>query len=243
MVSRKAGCMSELSHYIVLEVRSTVRSHGRHFNKIKSAFSLLFHGYLRTFLKEVVRVIASEETSYVFRRDLCLPFKPYPSSIPITIRPFVKMDMTLLELGNARNPVNAVMERVTRIETIEADIPSSVYVAVTTDGSPCFQWLVLPEQNTRLSTYYKGYCASTPKTRCCWRGRFAPSSTGERGLWLAPCRRSRKKAGQRGLAGPSHTSKNLIYPPFVAVWHAAFAPTSEKRLHGRPSGGKFHLSH
>jgi len=120
-------------------------------HKIKGALSLLSHGYMGVILKEVGRELASDETCYAFRRNLSRPFDARPATIPIAIRPFEKRDIALLGLGY-RDSAQAVIDRVRRTRMIEAGIASHIYVAVTSDGSPCFiQCMISPAHNSKLS--------------------------------------------------------------------------------------------
>jgi hypothetical protein len=151
--------------------------------KTKAALSLLSHGRIAALAEEVKRELGSVETSYAFRRDLTIPFETRPTSVPIILRPFERGDISLLTLDSMGRDTTKLMERLSRIDAIGAGIPSAVYVAVTRDDSPCFlQWLVAPEANDRLNTYYKGYFPPLARDEVLLEGAFVPERHRGKGI-------------------------------------------------------------
>jgi GNAT superfamily N-acetyltransferase len=103
------------------------------------------------------RWLYSESLSFGLRRDLIQPFQAREAKIPITVRPMQPGDaLELLDANAAGLNGQGIYERLTRWEFVQAEIPTG-YVAVTTDGRPCYmQFLILPEENPRIQAYFKG---------------------------------------------------------------------------------------
>lgn len=209
-------------------------------NKIKGAVSLLSRGRVDVILKEVGREIASVETSYGFRRDLHRPFKARPASIPIELRLFEKRDIELLALGRApRDSRKALLDRLTRTKTIEAGIPSLIYVAAAADGSPCFlQCVILPARNGRLNAYYKGYFPPLAQDEVLLEGAFIPEQYRGKGIMACAMSQVAQKSRASGPVGRPLTWSNRTFPQFAAASEPDFTPTSEKRPHGEGCGKK-----
>lgn len=145
---------------------------------------LLVHGHLAALGKEVGRQIASKETGYGFRRDLTVAFKTPPAFTPLTIREFKKTDINLLTLEKTgRGDMTAVIDRITRMKTIEASVPTHIYAAVAEDDSPCFiQFMISPADNDKLRAYYKGYFLPLQGDELLLEGAFVPGSYRGKGI-------------------------------------------------------------
>jgi hypothetical protein len=218
---------------------------------VKAALSLLSHGCIGALVEEMKRELDSEETSYAFRRDLTIPFTARPASVPIILRPFEKGDISLLALDGIRRDTTALMERLARIDAIDAGVPSAVYVAATPDGSPCFlQWLIAPDANDRLSAYYKGYFPPLARDEVLLEGAFVPERHRGKGIMTS----AMSKVAEKGVAMGARRAITYVdvsnlpsirgclacgFHPFLtrrAVWRAfkrrlSFTPLNDDECH------------
>ncbi len=200
-------------------------------NKIKGAVSLLSRGRVDVILKEVGREIASVETSYGFRRDLHRPFKARPASIPIELRLFEKRDIELLALGRApRDSRKALLDRLTRTKTIEAGIPSLIYVAAAADGSPCFlQCVILPARNGRLNAYYKGYFPPLAQDEVLLEGAFIPEQYRGKGIMACAMSQVAQKSRALGARWATTYVEQSNLPSIRGCLRAGFHPYVRKK--------------
>lgn len=199
--------------------------HHSSFHKIKMALFLLFHGHAPTLLGELKKEIRSEEICYGFRRDLAAPVEPPGASMPIRLRIFEKNDIEgLFDFKQAGTTPKAIMDRLRRLVFIDAGIPSC-YVGIAPDGSPCYiQWLITPQANERVQSYFKGYFPPLADNEVMLEGVFIPEKF--RGKKIMPFAMSQiaekgKSLGARWAVTyvPDH---NL--PSIKGVLQAGFKP-------------------
>jgi len=201
------------------------------FQKIKAGFYLLSRGHVGALVEEVGRELWSEETSYGFRADLSLPVKTRSASVPITLRHFERSDMALLALDDmGQDLTKSVIDRLSRIHTIEAGIPSAVYVAVTSDGSPCFlQWLISPDKNDRLTTHYNGYFPSLARDEVLLEGAFVPERHRGKGIMVCAMAQVAAKARTMGARWAITWVEESNLPSIRGCLACGFQPYLKKR--------------
>jgi hypothetical protein len=208
--------------------------HESSFHRIKIALFLLLHGHAPTLLHEVRNKIGSEEICYGFRRDLNIPVETPSAAIPVDLRFFQKNDIDgLFNLKGMGDGSKAVMDRLRRIVFINAEIPSC-YVGLTSDGSPCFmQWLIRPEANARVQSYFKGYFPPLNEDEVMLEGVFIPEKF--RGMKIMPFAMS--QIAERGKTLGARWAVTYVQdfnlPSIRGVLQAGFRPFLLRRAKWR----------
>jgi hypothetical protein len=127
----------------------------------------------------------SETQSYGLRRDLAVPFNAPEASIPVSVRPLVDSDISsMLSLTAPGSTAEGREERRTRLQMLQNGI-TRCYVAVTENDKPCYmQWLIGPELNDKMQTYFKGIYPRLKEGEALLEGAFTPEEY--RGLRIMP---------------------------------------------------------
>jgi GNAT superfamily N-acetyltransferase len=116
----------------------------------------LREGNIVGLIRNLRRRVYSTSRSFGLRRDLTSPYDVPTADIALSIRPLEQADVGIL-LDTMQSPSRQEMEdRVSRILLVKRGLPTC-FVAVDASGTPCFmQWLILPDQNTRLQSIFHG---------------------------------------------------------------------------------------
>jgi GNAT superfamily N-acetyltransferase len=124
---------------------------------IKIIKAVTLDGHLNLLAREIIRRFHSDNTFYVFRRDLSTGLVEYVADIPLSLRPVTPADIrTLLDLRSPPLNSNEVMERLRLSRLIKSDI-QTCYVAVTQDNVPCHMgWLIQASDNDKLEGLFGG---------------------------------------------------------------------------------------
>lgn len=128
----------------------------------------------------------SDLTSFGLRRDLTVPFVAPKANIPITVRPLEERDAArILDVESPEVTEEGREERMTRLQLLEAGV-ATCYVAVTATDEPCYmQWLIGPEQNDLVQSYFKGIFPRLEPGEALLEGAFTPEAY--RGKRIMPC--------------------------------------------------------
>lgn len=128
----------------------------------------------------------SELRSFGLRRDLDVPFAAPEATIPITVRPIEERDIPrILNVDEPDISAEGREERMTRLQMLDAGL-AMCYVAVTGEDEPCYmQWLIGPEQNEKVQTYFKGIFPWLEAREALLEGAFTPEAF--RGKRIMPC--------------------------------------------------------
>lgn len=128
----------------------------------------------------------SDLHSFGLRRDLSVPFAAPEATIPISVRALIESDIPrILDVDAPGITEEGREERTTRLQMLEAGL-TTCYVAVTAQGEPCYmQWLIGPEQNNMVRTYFKGIFPGLEPGEALLEGAFTPEAY--RGKRIMPC--------------------------------------------------------
>jgi hypothetical protein len=123
--------------------------------KLQAFTALVAAGYREEVTTHLRRWFHSDSFAYGLRRDLAVPFGAPNAKIPIRVRPLERGDEPSLLDANAGSTNGPdLYERLNLREFIAAGIPTG-YVAVTSEGEPCYvQFLIGPAENERVARYF-----------------------------------------------------------------------------------------
>ena len=122
---------------------------------IKKTVFLIRNGHLKGVVRRIRSRVYSDRLAFGLRRDLTIPLETPDAKIPLTIRPLVESDISiLLDIHTPSITSEGVEERLMRILLLQSKIPTC-YVAVTPDGRPCYmQWLIGPSENDNVKKFF-----------------------------------------------------------------------------------------
>jgi GNAT superfamily N-acetyltransferase len=128
----------------------------------------------------------SDLTSFGLRRDLNMPFAAPEANIHITVRPLEERDVArILDVETPDVTDEGREDRMTRLQMLDAGL-ATCYVAVTATNEPCYmQWLIGPEQNDLVQSYFKGIFPRLEPGEALLEGAFTPEAY--RGKGIMPC--------------------------------------------------------
>src|SRR6478672_608003 len=143
--------------------------------KIRSALRAFREGRGRDLLHIVRERWDSEVLSYGLRRDLSVPHSAPGARIDVSVRLLRREDVPRILEPHEPGITEEDREEIqTRLQVVEAEI-HTCYVAVTADGVPCFmQWLIGPEENSKVQAYYKGIFPMVKPDEVMLEGAFTP---------------------------------------------------------------------
>jgi hypothetical protein len=148
--------------------------------RIKKTLNLILSGHAQSVWNEVRKRFHSTTRSFELRRDLTVPYSSPQANIPIQIRPFKSDDLDYL-LGHGQvKQTDPMLDNNQR--SLAGSGLTQGYVAVTSNGHPCYmQWLIGPNQNDRLQSFYKGIFPPLADDEALLEGAFMqPNYTGLR---------------------------------------------------------------
>ncbi|HKP54311.1 MAG TPA: N-acetyltransferase [Chloroflexia bacterium] len=172
--------------------------------------------------------------SFGLRRDLHIPFAAPQASIPITVRLLEERDIpSILDIDAPGIGDEEREERKTRLQMLRAGL-MTCYVAVTNDDRPCYmQWLIGPEQNDKIQTYFKGIFPGLEPGEALLEGAFTPEAY--RGKRIMPCAMAQiaeKAAGLGARWAMTFVTQDNI-PSLKGCQRSGFVPymTREEKWH------------
>ena len=128
-------------------------SSGQFIQSIQKGIEYLKEGRFAVLWKAFRNRLYSHTLFFGLRRELDKPFLPPNAKIDISIRPLQEGDLEqLLENGkfHKKHPKLAAYQE----SIVRANIPTC-YVAVTSDGDPCYmQWLIGSRENNRIHNHF-----------------------------------------------------------------------------------------
>lgn len=151
--------------------------------RLRSAYRRLRGGQYSVLLSEIMRQLHSETLSFGLRRDLQINFPAPKAKIDISIRQLENEDLASLLDASSQDPAE---QRVVSDQQgiVKAGIPGC-YVAVTSDGKPCYmQWLISSEYNKLLEDHFQGIFPPLKKSEALLEGAYTPPAF--RGLGIMP---------------------------------------------------------
>jgi len=191
---------------------------------LRAALSLIRHGHAGEVIRELRRRLYSTRRSYCLLRDLSVEFPSPQAKIAIAVRRLEEEDVPAILDVSRRQTGSDRSARMRRLRLIEYGIPTC-YVAVTSDGTPCYlQWLMGHEQNERIRTFFGGEYPRLDRNEMLLENAFTAESF--RGMRIMPCAMSRiaEKANQ------SHADRVITFvdeaniPSLKGCERAGFVP-------------------
>lgn len=129
----------------------------------------------------------SELVSFGLRRDLTIPFQAPQANIPLTVRPIRDSDIPKILNPDAPSISDETREEIkTRLQMLEGGIAKGYVAATGDDDEPCYmQWLIGPDQNSKVQAYFHGLYPLLKGDEALLEGAYTPEAY--RGQRIMPC--------------------------------------------------------
>jgi hypothetical protein len=167
---------------------------------LDAAFYLLKHRRFHEISNKIVDQLHQEWVSYGLRRDLLNIQKPFKARIPLAIRALQQDDIQhVLPVDDPNLDREERLEIASRREHLQYDIPTP-YVAVDlrTD-TPCFiQWLMGPEHNDKIQSFFKGRFPILGSNEMLLENAYTPVAYRSKGIMPAAMAMIAERALQLG---------------------------------------------
>jgi GNAT superfamily N-acetyltransferase len=142
--------------------------------------------------------VYSDSTSLGLRRDLSRPFIPPDAKIPLTVRPLAAGD-DLSSLDPVPGlPADEAYSRLVQRRLLHSGL-QTCYLALTSDGQPCFmQWVVPASENDRLRAIFGNLYPVLGAQEALLEGAYTPQAHRGKGIMGAAMARVAEQAGKVG---------------------------------------------
>lgn len=144
-------------------------------SKLATLTRLLRGGDIKGLARLARQQLWSRQDYFGLRRDLTIPFTPPEAKIPLLgVRPLRDDDLPdLLALDANGTPVDPEGHKI-QSGLVQARI-ATCFVAVTDNDRPCYmQWLIGPNENRKVQSYFKGLFAPIGPDEFLFEGAYVP---------------------------------------------------------------------